>query len=119
MGIALPFFQYLGMRAARALAGFVRNWYEGGAFFFEEHLFSTLTQLDRTLALRVTLRYFFTPLYNDRTVIGYILGVIFRSMRVAMASVVYFVLIALYVVLAFVWFAVPPFIIYKIFTTLP
>jgi len=117
-GTVLPFFHYLGTRSARALYAFLRNWYEGGAVLFEEHLFSTLRRFDRVLALRITVRYFFTPLYNDRTFIGYVLGVIFRSIRIMIACVIYSFVIFAYILVAFIWFAFPLFGVYKIITSL-
>ena len=68
-----------------------------------------LRSLDATFALAVTVRYFFHPLYRDYTLVGRILGVVFRSFRIAIAAVVYCSVIAFSAALIFVWAAIPLF----------
>lgn len=70
--------------------------------------------LDRRLALRVTLRYFLKPLYQDYSVLGYIFGFIFRSGRVIVVSLVYAAIVFSFAAAYLIWIAVPPFLIYKI-----
>jgi hypothetical protein len=72
--------------------------------------------LDRSFALKVTLRHIFEPLYQDRSVIGHILGLIFRTVRVIGALVVYGVIALIFVMIYILWAAVPLVLIYNIFT---
>ena len=73
-----------------------------------------LEELDRVFALQVNLRYIFHPLYQDRTVIGYILGFIFRSLRIVVGFVIYVIVAIFFVALYLVWLAIPLYIIYQI-----
>jgi len=83
-------------------------------YFIGRYLVSFLERLDRTLAFRITLKYLFHPLYQDYTVIGYILGFIFRSFRLVAGGLVYAAIILAAAALYLVWLLVPVFIIYRI-----
>lgn len=71
------------------------------------YFISTLEEMDRSLAVKVTLKHFFEPLYKDYTIIGRILGVFFRSGRVLIGGVIYilFSVVALAIYLA--WLLIP------------
>lgn len=68
---------------------------------------SLLEQLDQTIALRVTLKYFFQPLFKDYTVIGRILGVVFRSGRALLGGAVYIFAAAIFAIGYIIWLAAP------------
>lgn len=71
-----------------------------------------LESLDRTLALRITLRHFFEPLYGDRTTIGYTLGIPFRLARVLIALALYLFILALALFVFVLWALLPFFIFF-------
>lgn len=73
-------------------------------------------RLDRSLALRVTLHHIFEPLYQDRSVIGYVLGFIFRIIRVIVAFLVYGVIAIIFIAAYIIWAAYPLYLIYCAFT---
>ncbi len=79
-------------------------------------IISVLEKLDHHLALKITLKYFFAPLYQDFSLIGYALGVFFRGFRVLMALVLYAAVILIFIVGYLIWLLIPVFLIYKIFT---
>lgn len=72
-----------------------------------------LEKFDRSLALRITLKNLFTPLYQDRTPVGYILGFIFRVLRVVVGAVIYFVVIVAGIAIYVIWAAIPIYVIVK------
>lgn len=74
-----------------------------------------LTGLDGTFAVILTVRHLFEPLYQDRTFIGYILGFIFRVLRVALGLLIYLIVVAVALVLYISWSLVPVFSLYKVF----
>ncbi|MDD5547887.1 MAG: hypothetical protein PHN74_03300 [Candidatus Pacebacteria bacterium] len=80
--------------------------------------YGLLEKLDHVFALRVTARKWLKPLYQDNSVIGYILGFIFRTIRIFIAFIFYLILAVLALVLFFAWALVPIFIIYKIIINL-
>ena len=105
---------YIGWRILHRFAEFFRHWYVVSYYFIGRYLVSFLERLDRTLAFRITLKYLFQPLYQDYTVIGYILGFIFRSFRLVAGGLVYAAIILAAAALYLVWLLVPVFIIYRI-----
>ncbi len=93
------------------IADFFHHWYVDGSRVVMHRFMSILEQLDRTFAVRVTFRYFFQPLYKDYTVVGRILGVIFRSGRMLIGGTVYLFLAAAFLVVLAAWFLLPPFLL--------
>ncbi len=66
-----------------------------------------MTTADQSFALAITLRHFFEPLYKDYSVIGRILGIVFRSARLAIGGAFYLVLAAAFAIVYLIWLAIP------------
>ena len=98
---------YLPRRAVERLWDFFHHWYIDGSRYLLHSFFSLLESLDQTFAVRVTLEHFFEPLYKDYSIVGRILGPIFRSVRVTIGSVVYLFLAAIFFCTYLVWLAIP------------
>jgi len=75
---------------------------------------ATLTAADRSLAVAITLRHFFEPLYKDYSIIGRILGIVFRSARVVIGGVCYFFLMLVFAFAYVIWLAIPAIIIFYV-----
>ncbi|MEK7193806.1 MAG: hypothetical protein AAB651_00380 [Patescibacteria group bacterium] len=105
---------YLINRALFRLKEFFRHWYINSFYIYGHFILTQLEKIDRVLAFKITLRYIFQPLYGDRTILGYILGFIFRSGRIIVGGIIYAILIALAVVVFILWLTAPVFIVYKI-----
>lgn len=104
---------YLVQRFFYRIYEFLRHWYIGGLSAVFHQTLSLLELLDRKFALKITVRYLFRPLYQDYTILGYILGFIFRSIRVIAASFLYFLIILLASAVYLVWAAIIPYLIFK------
>lgn len=105
------FLVYLTQRFFYRIWMFLSHWYLDGFRFFWGRGVRALETLDRFWALKITLKNFFEPLYQDHTAIGHILGFIFRFFRVATAAALYFLIIALALILYVLWGLVPVLII--------
>lgn len=105
---------YLFNRFIFRLQEFLRHWYIDGFFAYKHIVFSFLGKLDKFFALKITWRYLFQPLYQDRNFLGYILGFIFRFGRLLMSGFIYLIIIAVALVLYLVWMTIPAYAIYKI-----
>jgi len=103
---------YLVQRFFFRLGDFFHHWYVDGSRVIGHRFVTALEAADRSLAIRVTLRYFFMPLYRDYTVIGRILGVIFRTGRILIGLVVYAIIVSLFLLFYLAWLAVPAVIIF-------
>jgi len=101
------------------ITDFFKHWYIDGSYFFGQTLVSSLEDLDRFFAFKITLRHLFQPLYQDRTFIGYTLGFFFRALRIFLGFIVYAVIISLGIIIYLGWLAIPLFILYQIFRKEP
>jgi len=104
---------YLVQRFFYRIYEFIYHWYVGGFVWFIRHTFDLLEVMDRFFALRITLRYWLKPLYQDYSVIGYILGFILRTGRLLLGGAVYLLLIIIVLLLYIVWAAIPIYIVYQ------
>ena len=109
---------YIAVRFVRRFIGFFEHWYVGGARFFWNRGLGLLMSLDATFAVPVTLRHLFEPLYQDRTFIGYILGFIFRTLRVLIGLLIYIFVVVFVFVLYVVWISLPAYFIYQVVRSL-
>ncbi len=109
---------YLLQRAWYRFADFFHHWYVDGSRAIGHRFLTALERADRSLAIRVTVTHFFEPLYKDYTVVGRILGVIFRTIRIMIGAAVYAVIVALFLLFYLAWLAVPALIIFNAARTL-
>jgi len=103
---------YLGRRFFYRFFDFFHHWYIDGSRAFEHHFVSTLKDADQTIALRITVRHFAEPLYKDYSIIGRILGVIFRSGRILLGLVFYAFIVLAFALVYLIWLSVPAIIIF-------
>lgn len=107
-------FIYIINRFFYRFVEFWRHWYIG-SFKITSHIFlSLLEKLDRRVALRITFKNFFQPLYQDRSFIGYFLGIIFRSFRLLFGGIFYLLIAILMLAAYLFWLAIPLLIIFEI-----
>ncbi len=104
---------YLVQRFFYRLTDFFHHWYVDGSRRIGHRFITTLEGADRSFAVKVTLRYFFRPLYGDYTIIGRILGIIFRTCRILIGGVVYAVIALLFLLFYVIWLATPAVIIFN------
>lgn len=98
---------YLLSRIFFRISDFFHHWYLDGTHAILRAFTSVFENLDRTFAVRVTLRYFWKPLYGDYTIVGHIFGLFFRSARVLIGGAVYSALFVVMAAAYIVWLAVP------------
>jgi len=98
---------YLVQRFVYRFVDFFHHWYVDGSRFLGHKFVTLLADMDKTLAIQITARYFFAPLYGDYSVIGRILGVIFRAFRIAIAAVFYLFITIIFVIVYALWVAAP------------
>lgn len=117
MADSAPF--YLIKRFIFRIGDFFHHWYVDASRWFFHACVSSLEHFDRTLAIRVTISHLFEPLYKDYTIMGRILGFIFRSGRIVIGSIFYIFLLLIYAVLYLAWLLVPVFFIFSIVRNIP
>ncbi len=108
---------YIVRRFFFRIYNFFHHWYVDGSRAIGRRFMATMTRADQTLAVAITLRHFFEPLYKDYSIVGRIMGVIFRTLRIAIGSVAYLFLAALFAAAYIVWLAIPAIIIFYAITS--
>jgi hypothetical protein len=98
---------YLIQRFFYRIADFFHHWYVDGSRAIGNQFMVTLQATDQTFAIKITLRHFFEPLYKDYSIIGRILGIIFRIGRIIIGGVVYLVIAVAFAIVYVAWLAIP------------
>lgn len=103
---------YLARRFFHHFLDFFHHWYADGSRAIGRRFMAALTAADRSFAVAITLRHFFEPLYKDYSIIGRILGIVFRSVRVVIGGVFYLILAFAFALAYLIWLAIPAIIIF-------
>ena len=106
-GVMAISFVYLAYRFTYQIISFFRHWYVDGGRAFIRVFLESLERMDRSFAVAVTARHFFAPLYGDYSIVGRILGVVFRSFRILIGSIVYVGWTIFFAAIMLFWFAIP------------
>jgi hypothetical protein len=106
---------YLARRMLYRVVDFFHHWYVDGSQSLVHRFVGILESMDETLAIAITARHFFEPLYKDYTIIGRILGVIFRSIRIFIGLIVYTFVGAIFVIIYAAWVAIPAVLLFYAF----
>lgn len=110
------FATYLLARLLVRIADFFRHWYLGGLERVSRYVFSLFETLEQTIALRLTIRYFATPLYGDWTPVGRALGPLFRLGRIILGLITYPIVFIGGALAYLVWAAIPAYLIFELLT---
>jgi hypothetical protein len=107
---------YLIQRFFYRIVDFFHHWYIDGTRAIANKFIVTLEAADQAFAIKITARHFFEPLYKDYSIIGRIMGVIFRTGRILVGAIV-FILIAIgFAAVFLVWLAIPAGLLWYIAT---
>ena len=107
---------YIVRRFFFRIVNFFHHWYVDGSREIGRRFMAAMTRADQTLAIAITLRHFFEPLYKDYSVVGRIMGIFFRTIRVIIGSVIYLLFAAAFAALYIIWLAIPAVIIFYAIT---
>ncbi|MDP2629407.1 MAG: hypothetical protein Q8P45_01720 [Candidatus Harrisonbacteria bacterium] len=87
-------FSYVLTQALERVRAFAVHWYIDSFFFISRSALNLLEALDQRIAVKVSLRNLFVPLYQDKTVSGYLFGFLFRLIR-GFSGLILYIFIAL------------------------
>lgn len=85
----------------------LHHWYVDGPRWFLRTFFAVLADLDRSFAVRITLRHFSEPLYQDYSIVGRVLGIVLRSLRAGLGGVIYAALGIVWGAACLAWLCIP------------
>jgi hypothetical protein len=106
---------YLLNRLFFRVSDFFHHWYVDGSRSILHRFVSFFETLDRSFALRITLRYFWKPLYGDYSIVGHIFGFFFRLGRLVIGGVVYLLCAAVMLTIYLAWLVLPFAILFSIY----
>lgn len=109
---------YIFNYTAHRLFGFLKHWYVDGFLQAVDWTLHVFERMDRSIALRITVKNWLQPLYQDYTIIGYVWGFIFRTARILIGLMVYGAVLAIAAALFLLWISLPILTIYQIFNNL-
>jgi len=92
---------------------FFVHWYWDGFSFVYGKTLALLRGLERHFALRASLYFLFKPLYQERNVIGYVLGFSYRLVRITLGGFLALLLCVLATAVYIFWALVPAYMLYK------
>ena len=93
---------------------FLKHWYVDGFFFAYHHLARALTRVERLFALKANAYFLFDPLYQERNIVGYVVGFIYRFLRLMCGGIVFFVTLLLGICGYVLWACSLPYIVFRI-----
>ncbi len=94
---------------------FFKHWYWDGFHFIYGKALGIIRGLERSLAIRINLRFLFQPLYQEYNIYGYVLGFLFRLFRILFGGLGYLLIMAFFLLVYLLWAVFPIFAVYKIF----
>lgn len=105
---------YLGRRLIYRIFEFLRHWYIKSIRMYSNFVLNKLEGLDRHFAFVITAKHIFHPLYKDYSIIGYVLGFLFRLLRLIIGAIVYAAIFIIAIFLYLIWLAAPIYILYQV-----
>jgi hypothetical protein len=105
---------YLVRRFFYRLFDFFHHWYVDGSRAIARRFMAAMTVADQSFAVAITLRHFFEPLYKDYSVIGRILGIVFRTFRIVIGGILYIILALVFAIMYVAWIAIPAVIFFYV-----
>ncbi len=107
-------FIYLIKNLLLSILLFFKHWYWDGFQFIYGKALGIIRGLEKSLAIRINLRFIFKPLYQEYNIYGYFLGFIFRALRIVAGGLAYIFIMAFFALIYLLWAALPVFFAYKI-----
>ena len=98
---------YILKRGLFRIREFLHHYYIDGTRFLFYRFTNLLEKLDLSIAFTITWKNFFVPLYRDYTIVGRVMGIIFRSIRLLVGGLIYLFLGVLFLLIVLGWLLVP------------
>ncbi|MGC9046659.1 MAG: hypothetical protein ACP5IC_00880 [Minisyncoccia bacterium] len=94
---------------------FLRNWYIKSFYLFFGKIINLLQTLDKTFAVKINFKFLLYPLYGDYSIVGRILGFLFRVFKIVSGIIIYGLIILLAAFVYILWLMTPIYFLYRIF----
>ena len=91
--------------------GFFVHWYRDGLHAWLYAYRQASSSLEEMVASRLMIHLLFRPLYGDYSIVGRIIGPIFRFGRLVIGVIGHILLVAFFGLIIVVWLLIPPLLI--------
>jgi len=108
-------FAYLLNSLFREIYTFFNDWYVRVSRYYFLKFIEGLRRIDRYFAWKITLKNIFSPLYQDYSFTGRVLGIFFRVLRLFFGVFVYFLFSLAAFIFFAMWCTIPPLLVLLIF----
>ncbi len=96
------------------IKNFFRLWYIEGSDSYWQKSFLLLGSFEQEIAVIPTIYHWLSPLYQDYSIMGRVLGPIFRTGRIIFGITFYFIIIVAIAIGYLVWMGLPIFVLVMI-----
>jgi len=105
---------YLAKLLAFRIKLFFVRWYQGGFLTIYGWWLQFVRACERRLAIRINVHFLFQPLYQEYNVFGYVLGFLYRFLKIVFGGMLYVFSACIACGVYVVWAAVPAVLVYRI-----
>ena len=91
----------------------LNDWFVSKPKAIFDLLVELIKNLDKNFAVALNLKLITKPLYKDYSIVGRIIGPIFRFFRVLIGGIIYLVIALIFLLIILVWILILPFIVYQ------
>ena len=105
---------YIFSSALASLYEFIYHWFIVGFYVWKHWTLNAVERSERIFSFRINLRYFGEPLFQDRTIVGYVLGFVFRTSWLIIGGFFYLFFWPLAFLGYVAWCAMPLYALFKI-----
>ncbi|MEN9341924.1 MAG: hypothetical protein RIQ54_180 [Candidatus Parcubacteria bacterium] len=112
MDFAIPFIIYRGFVRVGL---FFKHWYINGSYQFISFFHQVISGMEQMFAVRSMILFITQPIYGDYTVIGHIVGPIFRLIRIMVGISMYILFTLAWGAVFIMWLAIPLVLIISMF----
>jgi hypothetical protein len=106
---------YLFQRFFYRIGQFFWHWYGKSLKIYSHFVINLFEELDQFFAWRITLKYLTQPLFKDYSIIGRILGPLFRMNRLILGGLIYLSILIIALALYLLWLLFPFYAFYRFF----
>ena len=104
---------YLGKTFVFRIGLFFRHWYVDGFLAIYGTWLRFLRMCERRLAIRINVRFLFQPLYQERNIVGYVLGFLYRFIKICLGGILYVITGVFACGVYVVWAVLPVLLLYR------
>lgn len=99
--------KYLWSEIRGSFLGIFYDWYVTVPRIYWHKVFAAAKGFERVFALRLNFRLWISPLYQDYSVTGYAIGIIFRTFRIITAILFYILFFGISALVFVLWPFIP------------